>query len=199
MFPAMTWGCGSSRMKSVASRAIGAIAGATIVACGTVLEPFAYVPDAGASDGTIADARQHTDVASDQRPPGRDVGTNDVRGDTGGSAGASGAAGSGNGGNGGNAGAGGAAGTGGVGGSAGAAGSAGSGGGAGTGGAAGAGGSAGRDGGGTGSSIAVQGHIGAIGTANSTIGNLRVVHQRITTSSRRLCNGSICVTGDLAP
>jgi len=176
-FPAMAWVWCSSCVKGVASRAIGMIAGAVLVACGTVFAPFEDAPDAGASDGSIADARHPTDVTSDEELA-RDVGTNDGRGGTGGAAGASGAAGSGNGGN---AGAGGAAGAGGVGGN------------------AGAGGSAGRDAGGSGASIAVQGHIGAIGMATSPIGNVRVVYQRITTSRGWLCNGSICVRGGLAP
>jgi hypothetical protein len=173
-----------------------------LVACGTVFAPLEPEPDAQPPDGSIADARPGADVTSD-RGPARDAGGDDVRTDA---SATGGAAGTGSGGSAGTGGTAGRGGTGGTGGTGGAGGSAGTGGTAGAGGAAGSGGSGGRGGAGGGgaggaggTTIAVQGHIGAVGAPASVLGNVRIVHQRIGTSSRRLCNGSICVTGGLLP
>jgi hypothetical protein len=193
----------SNCAKGTAGRTVrtflGATMGAMLAACGTVFAPLEYAPDAQTSDASAEDARRTSDVTTD-RAPARDVGRDDGRPGTDGAAGGAGA------GSGGNGGTGGAAGTGGAGraGASGAAGRAGSGG-TGAGGAAGNGGAAGGGaagsgaGGAGGSTVVVQGHIGAIGVSASPVGNIRVGHQRISTSSARLCNGSVCVTGGLAP
>ncbi len=192
----------SNCAKGTAGRAVrtflGATMGAMLAACGTVFAPLEYAPDAQTSDASAEDARRTSDVTSDQAPA-RDVGRDDGRAGTDGAAGGAG-------GGSGNAGAGGAAGTGGAGraGASGAAGRAGSGG-TGAGGAAGNGGAAGSGaagsgaGGAGGSTMVVRGHIGAIGASASPAGNIRVGHQRISTSSARLCNASICDNGGLAP
>jgi hypothetical protein len=217
----------STPLTRVVSRAasrplMAAIAALFVTSC-SVLEPFETAPDP-LPDGSIADVHTARDSSSgfSDRSSFSDVGRDAARDGTGGNAeGSSGAGGSGGtagtgaggtGTGGGGGGAGGASGGSGgaTGGSGGASGGSAGAGGASTGGAGGAtGGSGGAGGvagsartggaGGSGALVVVQGHIGTIGMITSPIGNIRVMHPRISTPSSRLCSGTICVTGGLTP
>jgi hypothetical protein len=209
-------------LSQAASKLLVAAMAALFAACGSVFDPFEAAPDT-LPDGSIADVRTARDSSDfSDRSSFPDVGRDAARDGTGGNAdrssGASGsggtagtgAGGTGTGGGGGGAGAtagsgGATAGSGGAsGGSAGAGGASTGGAGGATGGSGGAGGVAGSAGtGGAGGSggarVLVQGHIGTIGMTASPIGNIRIVHARISTPSSRLCNGAMCVTGGLTP